>query len=36
MFAYSTLLQAQEGVYIGGFYESLVTDSKKKEAAMYD
>lgn len=36
MFAYSSLLQAQEGVYIGGFYESLVTDSKKKEAAMYD
>lgn len=29
-------LQAQEGVYIGGFYESVVTDSKKKTDADFD
>lgn len=36
MFAYSSLLQAQEGVYIGGFYESVITDDKKKDSGEYD
>lgn len=30
------LAQAQEGVYLGGFYESVVTDSKKQTDADYD
>lgn len=27
---------AQEGIYIGGFYESVTTDDKKKDAVAYD
>lgn len=34
--AYSVLSLAQEGVYIGGFYESVTTDDKKKDHANYD
>lgn len=34
--AYSVLSLAQEGVYIGGFYESVTTDDKKKDRADYD
>jgi OOP family OmpA-OmpF porin len=34
--AYPILSQAQEGVYIGGFYESVTTDNKKKDSAAYD
>lgn len=36
MCAAPLLSQAQEGVYIGGFYEAVATDSKKKTAADYD
>jgi len=32
----SFLLQAQEGVYIGGFYESVITDSKKINSRDFD
>jgi len=33
---YPIVSLAQEGVYIGGFYESVTTDDKKKDAAAYD
>lgn len=36
MCTYSALSLAQEGVYIGGFYESVTTDDKKKDRADYD
>lgn len=36
MCTYSVLSLAQEGVYIGGFYESVTSDSKKKDSASYD
>lgn len=33
---YPVFLPAQEGVYIGGFYESVTTDEKKRSRAAYD
>lgn len=36
MCTYPLASLAQEGVYIGGFYESVITDDKKKSAAAYD
>lgn len=34
--SFSVPLLAQEGVYLGGFYETIFTDSKKKDEARYD
>lgn len=36
LYFYSIFSFAQEGVYIGGFYESVITDDKKKDSGEYD